>query len=101
MKGTFGQGTLVHQAGTSFRERTLIRIGEPVIQFTREAKLEHGIPEEFQTLVMLRLAHLMGHGRMRQGQEQQFRLAEPVAQGSFQLFISFQTIENQQITREL
>lgn len=92
MLGTFGEGSLIHQPGATFGEGTFIRLGEAVIKFTSEAKLKHSIPEELQPLVMLHIAHFVGHGGMGQCKTKQFRLAEFVAQVGFQLFVRAQVM---------
>ena len=50
--GAFGQRTAVDKLGARLRQRPFVERGKFFIQLVRENKLQHGIAEKFQPLIM-------------------------------------------------
>jgi len=76
-----GQGGPVDQLRPRLGERPLAQARKPMVELGSDGQLDDGIAQELQPLVVvLPSAVFMGHGRMGQGQGEERRFLEPVAQ---------------------
>lgn len=79
----------IHQLSPRLGQRPLTQPRKPVVELRSNGQLDHRIPQELQPLiVVLAPTFFMGHGRMRQSQGEESRIAKLVPQSDLEIFES-------------